>query len=139
MTTRQTVEDKGIHSLQEWRAAARKAVERGTKIIDICSEDYEREATALIEDLKSAKGYYEALVLKGKVPVFLNFIVLEYRGGFKEVWFGWLMAQGYGDDQRFVRFNNPTVVSSLSYWHREIRAEIEDQRNSGVESDSEDG
>jgi hypothetical protein len=104
-------------SLMTWERSIRAAVRSGTVFREIVSEGWKDLAMERAAELVRCKGLYEASCIAMPLPAVLNFIVLQYADGTKEVWFGWIMSSTYAFDQACIISSERRVVQLFENWH----------------------
>lgn len=91
--------------------AMKDSIRHGTRWRDVLSAQFEEAGQACLADLADAKGSYKYFLVDCSAPT-INFIVMDYGAGHREVVFGWIMSRLHQDDrpaylsadQRLVRF-----------------------------------
>jgi hypothetical protein len=117
-------------SISSWERSLRTAIRSGTVFREIISSGWVPHAQERLEDLQGAGGMYEASRVSCDLAAFLNFYVLVYKNGSKEVFFGWVMSPSHGFDQPCIRTSEPRVVQLFENWHADLFAKGEAVANS---------
>jgi hypothetical protein len=105
-----------------WDRSLRRGVRSGLSYKEVVSRGNCDLARERARSLRATVGSYDAVWIDYLLPSFMNFIVLEYPGGVKDVWFGWLVSQGAGFEQHVIRTTESRIVQLFEQWHRELFA-----------------
>ena len=111
----------GRHGLSSpWDSALRHAVANGLTYREVVSSNH----AELVRDRRlttdGSHGVYEAVILRQVPPAFLNFIVLEYLDGTKDLWFGWMASRTSGFEGTVVRTAELRLIALFERWHNEL-------------------
>lgn len=101
----------------EFHKAIKKAVKSGLCIKDIVSEKYHDTAEEFKNESDSMTGTYQYSVMQEAPPCFLNFIILEYSTGEKELMFGWATSNYMGTEQKAYMIRDSRVISYFEKYH----------------------
>lgn len=103
-----------------WDKQLRAGVKSGLSFREVVSAGN----TELVCDRKShltkVRGSYDARVVDYAFESFMNFVLLEFKDGTKEVWFGWVISTNAGFEQHVVRTTEKQVVHLFEIWHRDL-------------------
>jgi hypothetical protein len=103
-----------------WDQAIQNCVQSGLTFREVVSPGNEALVRNRRRSATGGKGVYEATILRHSLPSFLNFIVLEYRDGSKEVWFGWIVSRSSGFEGTVIRTAEVRIVTLFERWHSEL-------------------
>jgi hypothetical protein len=112
-------------SLQLWDSAICDAVNERLFFKEVVSEGNRDLVSNRIRATSNSKGTYQGAWVDYQLPGFLNFIILEFSTGLKEVWLGWRISPGVGFECPVVRTNEAHVVAIFENWHHELYAKAE--------------
>lgn len=113
------MENPGHYS---WDRQLRAAVRNGLTFREVVSSGNLELVKDRKQKLRKSRGMYEAVIVDYEFDSFLNFVLLEFKDGSKEVWFGWLISTGAGFEQHVVRTTEKEVVHLFEVWHRDLCA-----------------
>jgi hypothetical protein len=113
------MENPGHHS---WDKQLRAAVKNGLSFREVVSAGNLELVCDRKRNLTKGRGAYEAVVVDYSFDSFMNFVLLEFKDGSKEVWFGWLISAGAGFEQHVVRTTEKQVIHLFEVWHRDLCA-----------------
>lgn len=82
-----------------WTDAVISGLQHGLHFRDVISSAWVDYCTELRDNINVEGGSYDAKVVGIDIPSFMNFIILEYIDGSKELYFGWALSPLYGFDQ----------------------------------------
>jgi hypothetical protein len=103
-----------------WDKRLRSAVRDGLTFREVASAgnlDLVCERKRVTE---GGSGLYDAVIVDYNFESFLNFVLLEFRDGTKELWFGWLVSPGAGFEQHVVHTTEKQIVQMFETWHRDL-------------------
>ena len=109
-----------------WDRGLRRAVRNGLTYKEVVSRGNRELCISRANGAIGGKGTYDAVWINYTLPCFLNFVILEYEGGVKEVWFGWLVSRGVGFENYSIRTTEARIVHMFENWHRHLFAEGND-------------
>lgn len=100
-----------------WQEALKSFVPKdGTFLKEILSNLWidEIQDLLLLDDYKAYKLNYE-------VTSFLNFVILYFKDGSKEVWIGWLLSEHKHLEQPCFVFREEKIVSLFMDWFKDLQ------------------
>lgn len=111
-------ENAGYSTAQgkSYSAAIEKAIKNGLQLREIVNKPWQQSAEERRKSLTSkiafgpVNGSYEFQVLNTSLPSFLNFCVLDYFDGRKEVIFGWAITKGRRFEQKCFVSDEKSIV-----------------------------
>ena len=106
-------------SLKKWDRAIATAVRAGTIFREVVSPCWAALSAERVVEL-GGKGIYQGYVVATELPAFLNFSVITFQDGTKEVWFGWLMSQSHSFDGTVARSTEQRLVQLFESWHASL-------------------
>ena len=107
---------------KKYEATTKASVRAGLTLKDVVSNKWLPYCQSLSRELSNASGDYRGYHIGSSFPSFLNFIVLEYPEGHKEVFFGWAISPGRGFEQPCFRTNEVRLVQFFKNWHEDLCA-----------------
>lgn len=103
-----------------WDIAVRQAVDSGLTFREVVSPADRELAQGRLEASKGKRGHYNAWILDHKLPSFLNFSIVHYKDGRKEVLFGWVVSVTHGYEGTVIRSTDSRIVITFERWHEEL-------------------
>jgi uncharacterized protein YpmB len=103
--------------------AVKSAVKNGMVFKEIAANygvKMARELKADINSLKNVSGRYEGYEINIELNSMINFVILQFRDGTKEIWFGWLVSKGRDIDQSIYRSTDVRLIGLFETWHSDI-------------------
>lgn len=70
--------------------------------------------------IKGIKGSYKASQIDLNISSCINFIVLYFRDGTKEVWFGWILTKGKELEKICFKSSNGNLIDMFEDWHASL-------------------
>lgn len=101
----------------KYLVAIKSALNNGLVYKDIISPGFQDYANELAEFQTNAKGTYQFTLLDSINPTFLNFTILEYKNGERELIIGWATSQYMGTEQRAYAIKDSRVVAYFDSYY----------------------
>lgn len=109
---------------KSYNDAIEKAIKDGMQFREIVNTPWKNSAATRAEALKPSRskvnGAYEYQVLNTTLPSFLNFCVVSYSDGRKEVLFGWAITKGRRFEQKCFISDEKSVVEFFDAWFSDL-------------------
>jgi hypothetical protein len=105
-----------------WDQSLRSAVRDGLTFREVVSAGNLDLVCERKRDTAGGSGLYDAVVVDYNFESFMNFVLLEFLDGTKELWFGWLVSPGAGFEQHVVHTTEKQIVQMFETWHRDLYA-----------------
>lgn len=103
-----------------WDDSICRGLTNGLVFREVVSPDNENLARLRTSHAAGCDGTYRASVLRHNLPSFMNFIVVEYDTGHKDVWFGWIVSEMAGWEGTVIRTGEQRIVALFERWHAEL-------------------
>lgn len=106
-----------------WNEAIRENVNNnGLHFKELVSRDFwESELKEFHASLSDNPRYTLILVdFPPNLESILNFIIMEYKDGRKEVWFGWTFTKFEGKEQQCFQSDDASLVRFFELWYRDL-------------------
>ncbi len=105
---------------KSYEEALKKSIKAGLQFKDVICPLFVESAERLLSKTKGSRGLYDCAVLEKVPDVFLNFIVLTYTDGMKEVLLGWAITKSSGFEQRCIRIADNRVAEYFEHVHADL-------------------
>lgn len=110
---------------KSYNAAIEKSIKKGLQLREIVNKPWQESAENRKQSLTSiilgqVNGSYEFQVVDTALPSFLNFSVLAYLDGRKEVIFGWAITKGRRFEQKCFVSDERSIVEFFESWFYDL-------------------
>ncbi len=111
-------EDFAGQERENYEDGVRKLIERGAFVYDVVTKHWESDAIKLAK-LKNAKSY-RCRVLRQDLPPCLNFTILFFGPGDRELIFGWALSAAAGFERQCFLTTDDHVIDFFEKWHEDL-------------------